>query len=167
MGLYRRMAILAALLTLAGCAAEQRTEPRYLHPPAAAECPAVSPRQPISSTKPLSADFRPVSAAVCDFEVVVRPGATGIGAGWQWTRVQRTDGPLDALVAALRTPPPTRRGNDLVCPAVAQLPMYIALTDRSGTVVIPAIPADACGFRLRSVDRALRKLDWVTEEAQH
>ena len=161
------MAILAALLMLAGCAEAQRTEPRYLHPPAAAECPAVNPRQPVSSTGPLGADFQPVSAAVCQFEVVVRPGENGIGGGLQWTKVQRTDGPFDALVAALRTPPPTRREGGLVCPAVAQAPMYIALIDGSGTAVIPAIPADPCGFRLRSVDQALRNLDWVTEEARH
>jgi hypothetical protein len=167
MGRYRRIAILATLLTLAGCAEAPRTEPRYLHPPAAAACPAVDPGQPVSSTEPLNTGFQPVSAAVCQFEVVVRSGVNGIDGGWQWTSVQRADGPFGELVAALRTPPPTRQEAGHVCPAVAQAPMYIALIDGSGKAVIPAIPADQCGFRLRSVDEALRKLTWVTVEARH
>ncbi len=36
------------------------------------------------------------------------------------------------------------------------------LTDAAGQVVIPAIPADACGYRVSGVDRAIAALTWVT-----
>ena len=150
---------------LPGCAVE-RTEPRYLYPPEAANCPAVDPRQPVASAAPLGGDFWPVMAAICTFDVVVKPGPAGVGGGWRWRSVRRSEGPFEELITALRTPPPTRRERGQGCPAMAQTPMYIALLDGSGRAVIPAIPADPCGFRLQSVDRAVEKLSWVTVESR-
>jgi hypothetical protein len=49
---------------------------------------------------------------------------------------------------------------------MAQAPMFIALTDVSGRAVIPAIPADPCGFRLASVDKAVERMRWVTVESR-
>lgn len=160
-GAYRRIAILASLVLLAGCAAE-RTEPRYLYPPADASCPAVDPRQPVASqASPLGEDFSPVSAAICTFDVVVDGR---LGGGWRWRTVQRTQGPFDGLITALRTPPPTTRTRGLACPDMAQAPMLIALIDPAGRAVIPAIPADPCGFRIAAVDEAVAALSWVTVE---
>jgi hypothetical protein len=159
-GRFRRAVILVALAVVAGCAGE-RTEPRYLYPPAEASCPAVDPRQPIASAAPLGGDFAPVSAAVCTFDVVVAPDG-----GWRWRTVRRSGGPFGELITALRTPPPTHRGGALRCPATAQAPMYIALTDVSGRAVIPAIPADPCGYRLASVDEAVGRMRWVTVESR-
>jgi hypothetical protein len=160
-GAYRRIAILASLALLAGCASE-RTSPRYLYPPADASCPAVDPRQPAASrAAPLGGEFAPVAAAICPFDVVVD---VRLGGGWRWRTVQRTDGPFDGLITALRTPPPTTRKAHLACPDTAQAPMLIALTDATGRAVIPAIPADPCGFRISAVDQAVAALDWVTVE---
>jgi hypothetical protein len=47
---------------------------------------------------------------------------------------------------------------------MAQAPMLIALTDSAGRAVIPAIPADPCGFRIAAVDKAVAALSWVTVE---
>ena len=82
-----------------------------------------------------------------------------------WRSARRADGPLDPLVGALRAVPPRHRG-DLTCPVTVQEPMFLALTDASGQVVIPAIPTDACGFRLKQVDRAMAGLRWVTVDAR-
>jgi len=90
----------------------------------------------------------------------------GEGGGWSWRSVQRTDGPLNTLVAALRMPPSRPRGDVVACPAMAQGPMFLALTDATGQVVIPAIPADGCGFRLAEVDRAIQGLTWVTIDSR-
>jgi hypothetical protein len=137
-----------------------------MYPPAEASCPAVNPRQPVASAAPLGEEFAPVSAAICTFDAVVNPGATAPGGGWRWRTVQRSEGPFGELVAALRTPPPTRRGRELSCPAMAQAPMFIALTDASGRAVIPAIPVDPCGFRLTAVDKAVDRMTWVTVESR-
>lgn len=150
---------------IAGCAGV-RTEPRYLYPPVEASCPAVDPRQPVASAAPLGGDFLPVSAAICTFDAVVDPGVAGSGGGWRWRTVRKSDGPFGDLLTALRTAPPTRRGGGLSCPAMAQAPMFIALTDGSGQVVIPAIPVDPCGFRLASVDKAVGRMSWVTVESR-
>jgi hypothetical protein len=158
--MYRRIAMLAAAAVLAGCA-QTVSEPRYLVPPQAS-CPAVDPRRPVPASAPLAAEFQPISAAMCTFEAVAMTTPGGEGGGWAWRSVQRTEGSLDALVAALRMPPPRHRGDVLDCPAMAQGPMFLALTDASGQVVIPAIPADPCGFRLAEVDRAIEALAWVT-----
>jgi hypothetical protein len=152
------------VVALAGCT-QTVSEPRFLYPPKAS-CPAVDPRRPVPAAAPLAADFQPVSAALCTFDAVAMATPGGEGGGWAWRSVQRADGPLDALVTALRMPPPRHRGNAMACPAMAQGPMFLALTDASGQVVIPAIPADACGFRLPEVDRAIDELTWVTIDSR-
>ncbi len=151
----------AVLAVLAGGCAQTWSEPRYVYPPQAS-CPAVNPHLPIPEPAPLTADFRPVTAAICTYDALALANQGGLSGGWAWRSVRKTDGPLDALLTALRTPPPRQRGADPACPAMAQAPMALALTDAAGQVVIPAIPADACGFRLPEVERAIEALTWVT-----
>ena len=162
MATRRRSWLLICVLVLAGCAGAP-TEPRYLYPPVAA-CPAVNPHVPVAPPAPLAADFRPVSAARCTFDPVAIASPEGVSGGWAWLTVLRSDGPFDALVSALRLPPETHRGGELVCPASLQAVLYLALTDASGHTVVPAIPANPCGFRLAAVDRAVEALTWRTVE---
>ena len=158
----RRSLLLICVLVLAGCAGE-RAAPRYLYPPLA-ECPAVNPHVPLAQPAPLPAGFRPVAAARCTFDPVAVASREGVSGGWAWRIVQRSDGPFEALVSALRTPPETHRGAHLICPASVQAVLYVALTDASGRTVVPAIPADVCGFRLAAVDRAVAAMTWRTVE---
>jgi hypothetical protein len=162
--------VLAAVA--AGCA-EAAGGPRYLYPPAA-PCPGLDSNEPASSSpKPdaslsvmvgplpsvLGVDFRAVSVTVCTFDVVVKESPAG---GWRWRSVERSDGPVDELVRALRMPPPPKPKGELICPAMVQSPLVITLTDATGESVSPAIPASSCGFRLPEVDQALAALTWRT-----
>lgn len=157
--------MIAAVAALAGCA-QTVSEPRYLYPPEAS-CPAVNPHQPVPESAPLDAAFRPVTAAICTFDAVAMATPGGFSGGWMWRSVSRTEGPFDELLSALRTPPPRHRGGELACPAMAQPPMSLALTDAAGQVVQPAIPADACGFPLPEVQRAIAALTWVEIDSRH
>jgi hypothetical protein len=56
--------------------------------------------------------------------------------------VQRSDGPFDDLLQALRTR--TISNPSHVCPAVAAAPLLLILTDAAGHTVIPAVPATEC-----------------------
>jgi hypothetical protein len=158
----RRSLLLLCVLVLAGCAGESAA-PRYLYPPLAA-CPAVNPHVPLAPPAPLAAGFRPVAAARCTFDPVAVASREGVSGGWAWRTVQRSDGPFEALVSALRTPPETHRAGHLICPASVQEVLYVALTDAAGRTVVPAIPADLCGFRLVAVDRAIEAMTWRTVE---
>jgi hypothetical protein len=162
MATRRRSLLLLCVLVLAGCAGG-RTTPRYLYPPLAA-CPAVNPHVPLAPPAPLAAGFRPVAAAKCTFDPVAIASPQGVRGDWAWRTVQRSDGPFDALVSALRTPPETHRGGRLACPASIQAVFYLALTDASGHTVVPAIPATPCGFRLAAVDQAVEAMTWRTVE---
>jgi hypothetical protein len=157
--------IVVIAAALSGGCARTESEPRYLYPPQA-PCPAVNPHVVVPAAAPLNADFRPVTAAICTFEALALANRGGLDGGWAWRSVQRTDGPLDALLTALRTPPPRHRGGEPACPESAQAPMSLALTDASGQVVIPAIPADPCGFRLTEIDQAINALTWVTIDSR-
>jgi hypothetical protein len=91
------------------------------------------------------------------------PGTAGPGTGaWQWATVQRSTGPFGDLVRALRTPPPKPSGGLIACPAIAAAPIGLTLTDRTGRMVTPGIPATVCGLVLPAVSQALDSLTWTT-----
>jgi hypothetical protein len=157
----------AVLLLLAGCSGGGG-EPLYLNPPAGA-CSADGTLGSVVPSAPLEADFRPVSAVRCvvGLAFVTTPptgspaGPTGSPAGPAGRRLARSDGPFDALVAALRTPPPTHSGGDLICTLQYEVPVFVALTDATGLTVVPAVPATPCGFRLPEVNAAIDAMTWV------
>ena len=151
--LRRVAAALLAAVILSACSSSRHSEPRYLYPPAVS-CP---PLTAAGEAAPLTADFRPVAAARCDFDPIAAvrsPGPTGY-------TMYRSAGSLDALAAALRIPPPTHDGGDLICTTQFESPVFLALTDGSGKAVVPAIPATPCGFRLPEVTSALQTTTWT------
>jgi len=160
-------ALLLALagLTVSGCSPDRRTEPRYLYPPAAA-CPPVREQADAGEILPLAVGFRPISAVRCDFDVVAGLRSAGPNGVRHEYTMYRSQGPLDALVAALRIPPPTYAGDDLICTLQLESPVFLALTDGSGQTVVPAIPATPCGFRLPEVDAAIQAITWVEIESR-
>lgn len=148
-------ALLAGLI-LSACSSRP-TEPRYLYPPAAS-CP---PLAAAGEAVPLPADFRPVTAARCDFDPIAALRSPGPNGTRPEYTMYRSAGPLDALATALRLPPPTHDGGDLICTTQLERPVFLALTDGSGKTVVPAIPASPCGFRLPEVTTALQTTTWT------
>ncbi|WP_213005257.1 hypothetical protein [Paractinoplanes toevensis] len=110
--------------------------------------------------EPLAADFVPVSAVACNYDILIGSRASP-GTGGRWVAARRATGSLDGLVAALRTPPPTGGSDDDVCMAMYQVPVFVALTDANGRTVLPAVPGTPCGFRLGAVDTAIEALTWT------
>jgi hypothetical protein len=159
----------AFLLTLAGCGAGE-TAPapavRYLPPPTV-NCPATAGARP-ARAEPLAAGFVPVSASRCTFTLAidepsdkVKASPAGRRGGWEWQAVQRSRGPFDALVKALRTPAPATPGK--VCPDVLHAPTVLTLTDAAGDTVVPAIPATSCDLPDPAVQQAIDGLSWTTD----
>jgi hypothetical protein len=156
----------AFLLMLAGCGAGETAQApavRYLAPPTV-NCPATAGAR----AEPLTADFVPVSASRCTFTLVVeqpsdkvRASPAGRRGGWEWQTVQRSRGPFDALVKALRTPAPARPGK--VCPDILHAPTVVTLTDAAGRTVVPAIPATSCALPDPAVQQAIDGLSWTTD----
>jgi hypothetical protein len=169
MAMWRRNGVLPLVLSgliLAGCSSDRRTEPRYLYPPAAS-CPPVQQQADAGEIRPLPVNFRPVTAVRCVFDVVAGLRSAGPNGVRHEYRMYRSDGPMDALVAALRIPPPTQADDDdLICTLQLESPVFLALTDGSGKTVVPAIPATPCGFRLPEVDAAIRAMTWLTVESR-
>jgi hypothetical protein len=166
MGVGRLVVAVLVTVGLAGCSAGgDDGAPKYLYPPDAF-CPGVDPHRAVATPAPLTPDITPVTVTICTFDTVFN-GSPGVDRQeWEWRNVRRSTGPFSDLITALRTPPPTHRTGDQVCPAMMQTPMFIALTDATGRVVIPAIPADQCGFRLPALDAALNALNWVAVETR-
>lgn len=159
--MWRRNGVLlliSAGLILAGCSSSGRTEPRYLYPPADT-CPPV--QESAGEILPLAVDFRPISAVRCDFDLIAVLRSAGPSGNRHEYTMYRSDGPLDALIAALRIPPPTHDGGDLICTTQLEAPVFLALTDGSGKTVVPAIPATPCGFRLPDVTAAIKAMSWT------
>jgi hypothetical protein len=155
-----RLRTAAVLLLLAGCSGSP-SEPLYLNPPAGA-CSVSGTLGTEVPSAPLAADFRPVSAVRCVVGLVfATTPATRSPGGLAERRLARSSGPFDALVAALRTPPPTHSGGDLICTLQYEVPVFVALTDATGRTVVPAVPATPCGFRLPEVNAAIDAMTWV------
>ncbi|MGI5151742.1 hypothetical protein ACQEVC_36180 [Plantactinospora sp. CA-294935] len=163
MGLRRIGSVLVAALAVAACSNVSGRAP-YLTQPAAS-CPAVDGLAGQRSADPVPADFRPVSAVRCTFRLTVAQSAGSPSSGVTWVAGQRSAGPFDDLVRALRLPPPETTG-DLACPAVFVMPVLLALTDASGTTLLPALPATVCGTPLPEVQSALDALTWVEIDRQ-
>jgi hypothetical protein len=162
-----RRALLVFVLAALGCAGEpaaRPVSPSYLLPQAFS-CPAVNPHEIIARPAPLSADFRPVTVALCTFRPVVVASPEGLSGGWLWGSVRRSEGPFDPLTRALRTAPAPRLG-DRICTPNGRETIYLALTDAAGRTVVPAIPLDGCGAPLASIDRAVAGMAWRTIESR-
>jgi hypothetical protein len=173
----------------AGCGAAGTTRApaaRYLSPPTV-NCPAIT---GLARAEPLAAGFVPVVAGRCTFTLVVegpvaespvaespvaespaarQPGdklkaPRGAGragrAGWEWVAVQRSSGPFDALVKALRAP--AAAGTSTICPDVLNAPIVLTLTDAAGRTVMPALPATSCNRPDPAVQQAIDRLPWTT-----
>jgi hypothetical protein len=168
MGIRRRNGVLLMVLSgliLAGCSSDRRIEPRYLYPPAAS-CPPVQEQADAGEILPLPVDFRPITAVRCVFDLIAGLRSAGpSGVRHEYT-MYRSDGPLDALGAALRILPPTRTDGDLICTLQLESPVFLALTDGSGKTVVPAIPATPCGTRLPEVDAAIGAMTWLEVESR-
>ncbi|MEV6930521.1 hypothetical protein AB0M46_39390 [Dactylosporangium sp. NPDC051485] len=116
--------------------------------------PVAGPSAAEPGPQPLPTGFAPVSASRCVFSVATVPG----DGEWQMRDEQQADGGLDALAAALRQPSEDNPGTD--CPAIAIVPVVITLVDAHGRKVVPALPHQACGMPLPSVEQAIRALPW-------
>jgi hypothetical protein len=79
-----------------------------------------------------------------------------------------TDGDLRAVLAALRPPRiPEPTGPVMVCPAIASVPVTIALVDARGTAVRVDLPRDRCGLYVEPALRTLDTVHWtVTKTTQ-
>jgi hypothetical protein len=151
----RRIAwLLVIVLTLPACA-DDATGGGSLLAQTSRPCPAVDALTPRRTTEPLPGGFQPVSAVRCTFQVTL-----GAPDGFDWVAAQRSTGPFDALVHALRLPPEKPSG-DSVCPAVMLPPHLLALTDAAGTTLVPALPGGVCGSAIPEVDSALDALTWA------
>jgi hypothetical protein len=149
--------LLAALLALTGCGGTGGGDarPRYLNP--AGSCPGVDATAERLADQPLPVDFVPESAVLCNTGFPALPSGVTVPV----PPARRSTGPFDDLVKALREPPPEPPAGELVCPAMLQAPILLALTDASGRTVLPAVPATACGFRTPAVDAAVQALNWT------
>jgi hypothetical protein len=87
-------------------------------------CPAVDAMAAQRSTQPLPADFRPVSVIRCTFALTDFGSATSPRSDFTWTAAQRSTGPFDNLVDALRVQPQRSDGKP-VCPAVLLSPVLV------------------------------------------
>jgi hypothetical protein len=150
--------LLVAVLNLAACSEGPQRTP-YL-PQTAEPCPAVDALAAQRSAQPLPADFRPVSAVRCTFALAGPGSAASSASGLVWATSQRSAGPFGALVRALRLLPQKQDGNP-VCPAVLAVPVLLALTDESGSTVVPALPATVCRNPRPEVQSALDTLAWT------
>jgi hypothetical protein len=128
----------------------------YLPP---GRCPPLAAAVTVAGTgEPLPDGFAAVEVRRCTYGLARDPAGEG---GWIWTSVQRATGPLDDLVRALRLPPPEHDGGDLICTAVAMPPIALAVTDRAGRTVMPAVPGTPCRTPLPEVTAALHALTWT------
>jgi hypothetical protein len=152
---------------LTGCS-DSPVAPEYLPP---GQCPPLTAGPTVSPAPPgaLPGDFAAVEVRRCTYTMLLAPQSPAAPSpaaadrGWVWQSVQRSAGPLDDLVRALRLPPPERDDSgDTVCPAVATAPVTLALVDAAGRAVLPAVPATACGQPLPEVTAALEALSWTT-----
>jgi hypothetical protein len=151
----RAVAVVAIAAFPVAVYASGPTEPTYLQP---ARCPALS-AAPTATAAPLPDDFAAAEVRRCTYGLARDPAADS---GWTWQSVQRATGPLDDLLRALRLPPPEHDGGDLVCTAIAVPPVALALTDRAGRTVMPAVPGTPCGTPLPEVTAAVQALSWTT-----
>ena len=168
-----RAVILLATLLLAvtGCAdagGAGDARVRYLEQPAVS-CP---PTAGLGSVRPqpLAADFAPVTAELCTFQLVIAAGPSGLpaggaGGGWQWRTVRRSAGPFTNLLPALRSPGPISSPG-AVCPSTAAAPLLLILADAAGHTAIPAIPATRCNRPHPAVQKALDAMAWTTVTAR-
>jgi hypothetical protein len=159
MGGRRIGVVLVAVLAVAAACSSGSGRAPYLTQPAAS-CPTVDGLAARRSADPLPADFRPVSAVRCTFRLAVAPSAGSSSPGFAWVAAQRSAGPMDDLVRALRLPPQRHDGTP-VCAAIFVIPVLLALTDASGTTLLPALPGTMCRSPLPEVQAALDALTWV------
>ena len=96
--------ILAALL--AAACADGADRASYLTR-TTERCPAVDALAAQRSTQPLPPDLRPVSVVRCTFAPTSLGSATSPGSAFTWTAAQRSTGPFESLVDALRLQPRT------------------------------------------------------------
>lgn len=158
MSVQRIGLLLVAVLAMAACSNGSGRAP-YLTQPALS-CPTVDELGGQPSADPLPADFRPVSAVRCTFRLTVAQPAGSPSSDFAWVAAQRSAGPFDDLVRALRLPPQEQDG-EAVCPAVFVMPVLLALTDASGNTLLPALPGTVCRTPLPEVPSALDGLTWV------
>lgn len=150
------------MVALSACA-DDVTRASALRQPELA-CPAVDALAGQRSADPLPANFRPVEAVRCTFRLSIRP-SEGPSSGMVWATAQRSTGPLDDLVGALRRPPPEVSG-DYACPATMVMPELLALTDAAGATLLPALPGSVCGTPLPEVRSAVDGLHWALVDEQ-
>ena len=164
-----RAAILVAMLlpVATGCAGGNDAAVRYLDQPLVS-CP---PTADLGSAgpQPLDADFAPVTATLCTFQLVVQvgprgssvPSSEGAGSGWQWQTVRRASGPFTDLLSTLRSPPPIK-SSSTICPSIAAAPLLLILTDAAEHSAIPAVRATQCNCPLPAVQKAFDGMSWTT-----
>jgi hypothetical protein len=157
---FRRFGLVSlAVLAAVACSSGIRGSAPYLRQSTVA-CPAVDALAPQRSADPLPADFRPVSAVRCTFGLIVNRSAAPPSGGVAWSVAQRSTGPFDDLVRALRLPPPEQDGVR-ACPAIFVLPVLVVLIDASGRAIVPALPGTGCGTPLPEIESALDALTWA------
>lgn len=163
----------AFLAAIAGCAASPvDVAPSYQAPLA---CPAPDATKTASSSGPLPRDFVATQAWRCTYGMVVFTGTPSAGDpdvplanqqnGWLWTTLDRAEGPIVDLAAALRSPPEPRDNDaDLVCPAIAYGPTTLVLADAGGHTIAPALPTAVCGDLIPELSKAIAALHWTTAQ---
>jgi hypothetical protein len=184
MQLARRMvpaALLGAVTALAGCGTvtapaasggPQQTATKVASPPphaSASPVPTTTAGPPVVSgrpacagwpsnavrDKPLPASFVPAAALRCVAGDQLVPGK----GQWQTATLERAEGNLAPLVAALRQPS-GHRAPGMICPAIAiELPQFV-LVGKDGTALWPALPVSGCGLVQSPVLAALAALPW-------
>jgi hypothetical protein len=73
--------------------------------------------------------------------------------------LERSDGDLRALAAALRQPP-GHVAQGTMCPMIAMVPPQVVLIDQHGSMISPKFPVDGCDMIASPALRALNALSW-------
>jgi hypothetical protein len=117
--------------------------------PACAGWPAGLPYQALPAT------FIPVTALRCITGTKDIPGQGPYFAA----TLERSDGDLRALAAALRQPSGhVQKG--IVCPAIAMLAPQVVLIGKDGSMIRPKFPVNGCGMIQSQALRTLNALPW-------
>jgi hypothetical protein len=130
-------------------------------PPAAFRLPGAAPAGEALAGR-VPSGFVPVRAVRCEQDFL-ESGTFSV------TRSETsTEADLQAVLAALRPPLIAEPvGGVVFCPAIAVVPVAIALVDAHGTAVRVDLPRDGCGLYVDSSVRTLGTVHWtVTQTTQ-
>jgi len=151
-------AVLLTLLGLSGCARPSAlsigSDSLALDGGQLGQPCAGDPFDPPSAPVALPAGFVPVAATRCVSTMETVPG----DGEWLVRILQRAEGDLNALAAALRQPSGTPGNED--CTLQLRAPVVVTLVDAAGTEVTPTAPTTACTDPLPAVVDAIKALSW-------